>query len=283
GQTTTVNFGLTPAATGCQPPGSPGVNICSPVNGSTVTSPVTAQAAGTVSGTLHHMELWVDGVKKFSTTSNTLTTQVSLAPGTHRFAFIAINTAGQKFESVSNATVQSTTASGTLSGTVVNATNNAAIAGATVSFSGGTTTTASTGSYSFSNVTAGTYTVTASDSGFNSGSQSATVSGGQTTTLNFGLMPAASGCQPPVSPGVNICSPVNGSTVSSPVTAQAAGTVSGTLHDMELWVDGVKKFSTTSNTLTTQVSLAPGTNRFAFLAINTAGQKFESVSNATVQ
>lgn len=76
---------------------------------------------------------------------------------------------------------------GTLSGTVVNISNNAAISGATVSFSDGTTTTDASGFYQFTNVTAGTYSVTASHSGFFSSTQSATVSSGATTTLNFKL------------------------------------------------------------------------------------------------
>lgn len=275
-----------PGTTGssCQPLSTvPSVHICSPTNGSTDASPVPISAAAHLANAINSMQVWIDGVKKFQQVGVTsISTSLSIASGTHRVAVLAVDTSNHTTESVVNITVSPTTTTGTLSGTVVNATTNAAIAGATVSFSGGTTTTSSTGSYTFNNVAAGTYTVAASASGFSSGSQSATVTGGQTTTLNFGLTPATTGCQAPGSPGVNICSPVNGSTVNSPVTAQAAGTVSGTLHDMELWVDGVKKFGTTSNTLSTQVSLAPGTHRFAFIAINTAGQKWESVSNATV-
>jgi hypothetical protein len=79
------------------------------------------------------------------------------------------------------------TGAGTLSGTVVNISNNATISGATVSFSGGTTTTNSSGFYQFTGVAPGTYSVTASHSGFFSSTQSATVSSGATTTLNFKL------------------------------------------------------------------------------------------------
>jgi hypothetical protein len=76
---------------------------------------------------------------------------------------------------------------GTLSGTVVNISNNAAISGATVSFSGGTTTTNASGFYQFTNVVPGTYSVTASHTGFFSSTQSATVNSGSTTILNFKL------------------------------------------------------------------------------------------------
>jgi hypothetical protein len=106
---------------------------------------------------------------------------------------------------------------------------------------------------------------------------------GSGATALFVTENGRSSCSAPSTPGVHVCSPVNGSTVTSPVAAQAAGRVSGTLHDMELWVDGAKKFSTTASTLTTAVNLAPGTHRFSFLAINTAGQKWESTTYAAVK
>jgi hypothetical protein len=91
----------------CSAPGSPGVNVCSPANGSTVGSPVNAQAKATITGTLARMEVWVDGVKKFTeTTSTTLSTSIALAAGTHRFDFYAVNTAGTKWLTTVNATVK---------------------------------------------------------------------------------------------------------------------------------------------------------------------------------
>jgi hypothetical protein len=52
------------------------------------------------------MELWVDGVKKFSTfNSRTLSTSLSLAAGAHRFVFYAVNGAGTKWTQTVNATV----------------------------------------------------------------------------------------------------------------------------------------------------------------------------------
>jgi hypothetical protein len=189
--------------TGCTAPSSAGLNVCQPVNGSTVGSPVSVLASATVTGTISRMEVWVDGVKKFSTfNSKTLSTSLSLASGSHNFAFYAVNTAGTKWEK----------------------------------------------------------TVTA------------TVSGGGGT------------CGAPGTPGVNVCKPVNGSTVGSPVAVQAFATVTGTIARMEVWVDGVKKFSTFgSNTLSTSLSLASGSHRFSFYGVNTAGTKWNTVVNATVQ
>ncbi len=90
----------------CSAPSSAGVHICAPASGSTVASPVQVQAAATITGTIGSMQLWIDGVKKYTTASKTLNTSVSLAVGTHRFAVVSTNTSGQKWESAINATVK---------------------------------------------------------------------------------------------------------------------------------------------------------------------------------
>jgi FG-GAP-like repeat/Bacterial Ig domain len=94
------------AGTACGAPSSPGVNICIPANNSTVTSPVTVQAAATITGTLARMELWIDGVKAYTeTTSTTLTTSYPVAAGKHQFAVYAVNTAGTKWLAINYATI----------------------------------------------------------------------------------------------------------------------------------------------------------------------------------
>lgn len=102
------SFTLTVGSGGsCSVPTSPGVHVCQPAGGATVTSPVQIQAASTVTGTFARMEVWVDGVKKYSETSSTsLNTTLTLAAGSHRFAVLAINTAGTKWEQVVTATVK---------------------------------------------------------------------------------------------------------------------------------------------------------------------------------
>ena len=98
------------------------------------------------------------------------------------------------------------------------------------------------------------------------------------------VVPTAAACSAPSSNGVHICAPTSGSTVSSPVAVKAASTVSGTIARMELWVDGVKKYTATSSKqLNTTISLAAGSHRFSVFAVNIAGQKWQSVVNATVK
>jgi hypothetical protein len=91
----------------CGAPGSPGVHVCSPANGSNEGLPVQALAAATVTGTILRMEVWVDGVKKYSTFStNALSTSISLPAGSHRFDYYAINTAGSKWRTTVYSTVK---------------------------------------------------------------------------------------------------------------------------------------------------------------------------------
>jgi hypothetical protein len=52
------------------------------------------------------MEVWIDGVKKYSeTSSKALNTTLTMSAGTHRFAVLAFNTAGTRWELAVNATV----------------------------------------------------------------------------------------------------------------------------------------------------------------------------------
>ena len=83
------------------------------------------------------------------------------------------------------------TTPGSITGHVTDSSTGAAISGATVSYSGGSTTTDSSGSYSFSSVPAGSYTLTASQSGYNSQTGSVSVTAGAGSTLNLQLTPVS--------------------------------------------------------------------------------------------
>jgi Big-like domain-containing protein len=98
------------------------------------------------------------------------------------------------------------------------------------------------------------------------------------------VVPTSAACSAPASSGVHICAPASGSTVSSPVLVKASATITGTIARMELWVDGVKKYTAiSSKQLNTTISLAAGSHRFAVLATNTAGQTLQSAVSATVK
>lgn len=95
-----VGLGLLPSGGSCTPPASPGAVICSPAQGSTENSPVAITAAGTgASGTVNHMELWIDGKKINNYFSNQLSTSVALAAGSHAITAVEVDSTGAYLKS----------------------------------------------------------------------------------------------------------------------------------------------------------------------------------------
>ena len=79
---------------------------------------------------------------------------------------------------------------GTVTGKITNISNGAILAGATVKWSGGSTTTNTSGMYTLTNVAAGTQNITASANGYLPRTLSVSVSGGATSTLNIPIATA---------------------------------------------------------------------------------------------
>lgn len=77
---------------GCAAPGAPGVQVCSPTAGETMASPVTVIAAATgASGSVNHLELWVDGKKLGNYSGSTMDATVSLASGSHTATVVEVD------------------------------------------------------------------------------------------------------------------------------------------------------------------------------------------------
>ena len=79
---------------------------------------------------------------------------------------------------------------GAFHGKVTNQATGAALSGTTVSYSGGSTTTDASGNYSFANVSAGTYSVTATHSGYLAKTSTVTVTAGTDTQFDIQLSTA---------------------------------------------------------------------------------------------
>src|SRR6185312_5431735 len=189
----------------CSAPASNGINACSPVEGATVTSPISINAAATVSGGVYRFELWNNGNgTKLASVSNSgvMNQQLSLAPGKYQLIFVAYNTAGTHVYATRDITVT-----------------------------------------------------------------------------------AGSGCSAPSSNGINVCSPNEGATVASPVSFNAAATVSGGVYRFELWNNGNgTKLASVSNSgvMNQQLALAAGSYQLIFVAYNTAGTHVSATRDITV-
>jgi hypothetical protein len=100
-------FPLTVGSNKCPPLGE-GITVCSPLNDTTLASPVRAWAVGQLSRTtIVRMEVWVDRTKQFTTTgSSTLDTKLALASGLHQFTYYLIGADGTKLSATVKATVK---------------------------------------------------------------------------------------------------------------------------------------------------------------------------------
>jgi phosphatidylinositol-3-phosphatase len=179
--TPNVNFSLTPT------PGAATGAVTNAADGTAIAS-ATVRDSGGASAT---------------TDSSGAYTLTGLTPGSHTltasataFTSQAVTvsiTAGQTTQSVNFRLTSAPP--GAVSGTVKNASTGATMRGASVSASGGgSTTTDVAGAYTLTGLSPGSHTVTAFASGFAGQTQTASVTASQTTSgVNFSLAPTASG------------------------------------------------------------------------------------------
>ncbi len=130
--------------------------------------------------------------------------------------------------STANFTLSPAGAAGSITGKITNASNGAILSGATVSWSGGTTTTNTSGIYTLANVTAGTQNVTASKTGYLPRTLPVTVTGGQTATLNIAIATAGKITAKVVAPNGAVVSgatvTIKGGVIATTVTGATATT-----------------------------------------------------------
>jgi hypothetical protein len=184
-----------------------------------------------------------------------------------------------------------------VSGKVTDSSGNP-VSSASVEFSGGSiptqisVTTSSTGSYTASSISVGTYDVTASATGQTTTTATTDVNPGTTTTLNIQMNGTSGGggsgggtggacTASTVNRTVTICSPVNNSTVTSPVNVVAQATDSSAVSVSQIYVDGVKQYQVAGGSVNTSLSLSTGTHRITVQAYDSAGA-FKSTVYATV-
>ena len=205
GFSTEADFYLTSSASSSTCPAasaSPSVNICSPADGSSATSPVHVLATLNSSSSISYNQIYVDGSKVWKGTGTQVDADLPMATGTHRLTVQAKNADGVLFKSTLYVTVGSSTSSG---------------------------------------------------------------------------CPAGS-----TSPSVNICSPSDGSTVSSPVHVLATLNSSSSISYSQIYVDGRKVWNGTGTQVDTSLTMAAGTHRLTVQAKNADGVLFKSTVYVTV-
>jgi len=246
-----------------------------------------------------YMEVWLDGVKKWQGSGRSVDQSFALANGSHKLSVYGKGggtvLSSQKVTFMVGTSTPACSASGPTDVTVCSPTNGSTVnspfhllaaGGSSVAFMeawlDGTRilqTPTNTIDQSFA-AEGGTHSLTV----YGKDASNTTV---DTQMISFSVPTTSTGCAAPSSAGINVCSPSSttspGSTVSSPVHVQASATVSGTFARMELWIDGVKRYTSTSDTVDVKYTLAKGVHKFSFYAFNTAGTKWNATANTTVK
>lgn len=103
---TTATFTFTSSQ--CSAPSANGINVCSPTEGASVTSPVTIDAVATVSGGVYRFELWNGSTKLINVrNSGVMDQSLTLAPGSYTLTLVAYNTTGTRVTASRDITVTS--------------------------------------------------------------------------------------------------------------------------------------------------------------------------------
>lgn len=187
-----------------------GVKVCSPLAGSSVTSPVHFIAAAKGTNTITAMKIYIDNIVGYSTSAASLDVSLALPTGPRYVVVQAWDSAGTVYKTPLNITVAggpptptptpspsptpaptpTPRGTGTISGRVTNISTGAAVSVATVGVSSHSTATDASGNYALTALTPGTYTVSVTKSGWLPQSKSGSVTSGATTTVNFALATA---------------------------------------------------------------------------------------------
>ena len=276
---------------GCKAPSSPGAVLCTPQAGKAYPSPVQFTGAGTgASGSVNHLELWIDGQKIGNYPGNTMAASVSLANGSHTATLVEVDSKSNYIKSIP---VSFSIGSGGGGGSCAAPSSPGAVlctpapgstASSPVQFTG-----AGTGASGIVNhlelwidgKKIGNYTgntMTASVS-LGNGSHTATLievdSTGkylksQPVTFTVGTS-GGGACSAPPAPGANLCSPSPGSTVASPVTFTGAGTsATGKVDHLELWIDGKKIGNYPGSTMSVSVQLRAGNHAATLIEVDSS-------------
>jgi hypothetical protein len=83
--------------------------------------------------------------------------------------------------------------------------------------------------------------------------------------------------------GVVICSPANNSAVSTQMPITAAATSATGISNMQVWVDGQKKYQVNGGNLDTSISLAAGNHRIAVVALDMNASTYKQTIYVTAQ
>lgn len=287
----------------CAAPASPGLNFCLPANGGTVNSPVRFVGSfHAQTQPANRIELWIDGAKKFQVFNDIIDVSLAVGLGTHTATLVGVSAAGPVINASHTFTVQA--------GCPVPATATVSIcspaAGSTVASpvhitaaarapSGRTITAMRIYIDNVAQQTVSGNTITA-DLTVPAGSHLLAVVGydntgaAEKTTENFTVSGGATGgpCLPSA-PGIKICTPASGASVTSPVEVSAGAVPTAQrITAIRVYLDNVAVFfssnSGTANSFSIdqKLTMAAGTHNLVVVAYQNNGTALTAGENITV-
>jgi phospholipase C len=263
-------------------PSSPSVTICTPSNRATVSSPVAVVAGTTDAHTVTAIKVYLDNNAVYSVNAKQLSTSLSMSGGQHNITVNAWDSSGAVFKTTVIVTVS---AAGTapisvaisphsatltpgktqqFTSTVLNSSNTAVSWSVDGLFSGNTTVgIISTSGFYTAGTALGNHTVVATSAANSTKSDSAIV---MVTTTSTGGGACAPTSGPP---SLAICSPVAGSTVTSPMHLQAVAASNTAITKFLVYVDGSLAFQALNSTsIDTSLSMSAGTHNLTVQYFN---------------
>ena len=297
-----LNFFLAPLPPCPQSSTDPSVTICTPSNNATVTSPTNIVAGTTSSSPVISVTVWVDGSKVFGSSSSQVNTKVTMSSGTHHIAVQGTNAAQQNFSQTVSVTQPpsgpppSCQPSATApSENICIPANNSSVA----SPFGVQAAANMSNPVSYSQIWldgAKVYQVNSTNVNTSIGAAAGThrltvqtIDIKNTVAKQTIYVTVPSNSPPPCTlstadPSVTICIPAANSGVTSPVNIVAGTTDSAaTVTNLYVWVDGVKQWSGSGNSLNTSLPMSLGTRRVTVQAKDSSGRLFQTTEYITVK
>ncbi|HUR36680.1 MAG TPA: FG-GAP-like repeat-containing protein, partial [Terriglobales bacterium] len=277
----------------------PSVTVCTPAENATVTSPFRLVAKTNPSAyPTTYMRVYANGKAIYEAAVSSLDKQLSLAAGLYRLRVVAWNSNGQSYYQDRYITVsETTTGTCTLNYAQPSVTICEPTEGATVPNPVHLVAKTNPNQYptTFMRVYANSqpvYEIAASriDTNLNLGAGSWRIrvvawnSAGQVYLQDRNITVTGSGgsiCGTPTTDRtITICSPSEGSSVTSPVTVAARARWDGkTISHMRVYIDNVRVYDVDypyNNQISTELSVAPGTHRMVIVAWESGGASLTS-------
>jgi PKD repeat protein len=275
--TVTDNQGASSSASTSVTVKAPEVIVSSPANGASVASQVHVVASGFSGNPMMAMQIYLDSTLAYTVNSPNLDTTVTVASGTHSLIIKGWDSAGRSFSksvSVSAVNQPPVAALSVSSGSILvggsvtaSATGSSdpdgTIASTTINFGDGASVSAVSATHQYK--AAGTYTVKA------------------TVTDNSGATSSTSTTVTVKSQYVTITSPTFTSTTNSSVLASGSASSGYPVVATQIYLDGVKKYQSSTNMASVTLSLTTGTHQIVIQGWDSSGATFKAVKTVTKQ